>query len=116
MDGLDKLVSITEAARKKGCARTTIYRAIKDGRIKMQKVGGNPYVMLDESFQKLKLRQVEESTLKKVSGIEEKVTKLEESLKRAWEKIALLEKGKEKSGIGEKSENKIKERKEKVKR
>jgi len=105
----DNLLSITEAARRKECARTSIYRAIKDGRLKTSEVGGRQFVVVDEDFRILRLRQVEESLGKQVRMLQEQVGKLEEALKDVRAKVVALESGgKEKK---EKEEKKGKQEK-----
>jgi hypothetical protein len=115
----ENLVSITEAARRKECARTSIYRALKDGRLKTSVVGGRQFVVMDEDFRILKLRQVEESLGKQVRVLQEKVKRWEESLKEVREKVIALE-SRETKGFKEKEEKakgekKIKPKQEKRK-
>jgi excisionase family DNA binding protein len=44
------LVSISDAAREKDCSRTTLYRAIDDGRLNAVEVGDRQMLIRDEDF------------------------------------------------------------------
>ena len=46
----DDLLSISDAARKIGCSRTTLYRAIDDGRLTGVEVGGRRMIVKDEAW------------------------------------------------------------------
>jgi excisionase family DNA binding protein len=47
----DDLLSISDAAREIGCSRTTLYRAIDDGRLTGVEVGGRKMIMRDETWE-----------------------------------------------------------------
>ena len=44
----DDLISFTDAARKIGCSRSTLYRAVDDGRLNDIEVGGRRMLIKDE--------------------------------------------------------------------
>ena len=44
----DDLVTVAQAARELGCARLTIYRWIKAGKIVSIEVAGSPYILKTE--------------------------------------------------------------------
>lgn len=46
----DDLISFSEAAREIGCSRTTLYRAVDDGRLNDLEVGGRRMLVKDESW------------------------------------------------------------------
>jgi len=45
------LISISTAAEKKSCSRTTLYRAINDGRITAVEAAGRQMIVRDETFE-----------------------------------------------------------------
>jgi len=47
----DDLLSISDAAREIGCSRTTLYRAIGDGRLTGVEVGGRKMIVKDEAWE-----------------------------------------------------------------
>ena len=47
----DDLLSISDAAREIGCSRTTLYRAIDDGRLTGVEVGGRKMIVKDEAWE-----------------------------------------------------------------
>jgi len=47
----EKLITISDAADKFGCSRTTIYRALDDGRLNDAHVGDRRFVIQDEAFE-----------------------------------------------------------------
>lgn len=47
----DDLLSISDAAREIGCSRTTLYRAIGDGRLTGVEVGGRKMIVRDEAWE-----------------------------------------------------------------
>jgi excisionase family DNA binding protein len=47
----DDLISFTEAARKIGCSRATLYRAASDGRLNDMEVGGRQMLVKDEAWE-----------------------------------------------------------------
>jgi len=48
--GYDDLLSVTEAARAHGASRTTIYRAVEDGRLTGVEVGERTMIVADEKW------------------------------------------------------------------
>ncbi|PQJ33603.1 hypothetical protein BSZ35_02415 [Salinibacter sp. 10B] len=46
----DDLITISAAAEQKGCSRTTLYRAISDGRLNAVEVGGRRMLLQDKSY------------------------------------------------------------------
>lgn len=46
----ENLITISDAAEKVGCSRTTVYRALEDGRLHGVEVGGRQMVVRDEAF------------------------------------------------------------------
>jgi len=50
MPSVENLISITDAAEHFACSRTTLYRAIKDGRLNGVEVGGRTMLVKDEAF------------------------------------------------------------------
>jgi excisionase family DNA binding protein len=47
----DDLISFSDAARKIGCSRTTLYRAADDGRLNDVEVGGRRMIVKDEAWE-----------------------------------------------------------------
>lgn len=47
----DDLISFSDAARKIGCSRTTLYRAADDGRLNDVEVGGRRMLLKDETWE-----------------------------------------------------------------
>lgn len=47
----DDLISFSDAARKIGCSRTTLYRAADDGRLNDVEVGGRRMLLKDEAWE-----------------------------------------------------------------
>jgi len=47
----DDLLSISDAAREIGCSRTTLYRAIGDGRLTGVEVGGRKMIVRNEAWE-----------------------------------------------------------------
>jgi excisionase family DNA binding protein len=47
----EDLITISEAADKIGCSRTTIYRALDDGRLNGAEVGDRQMVVRDQAFE-----------------------------------------------------------------
>ncbi|WP_263835315.1 excisionase family DNA-binding protein [Salinibacter sp.] len=45
------LISFSDAARKIGCSRTTLYRAADDGRLNDVEVGGRRMLIKDEAWE-----------------------------------------------------------------
>jgi excisionase family DNA binding protein len=46
----DDLISFSDAAREIGCSRTTLYRAVGDGRLNDIEVGGRRMLLKDEAW------------------------------------------------------------------
>jgi len=46
----DSLVTVSDAAEANDCSRTTIYRALEDGRLTGVEVGGRQMVVRDGAF------------------------------------------------------------------
>jgi excisionase family DNA binding protein len=46
----ENLITISEAAEEVGCSRTTVYRALEDGRLHGVEVGDRQMVVRDEAF------------------------------------------------------------------
>jgi predicted site-specific integrase-resolvase len=44
------VISFSAAAERKGCARSTLYRAAKDGRLNTAEVGSVTMILRDESW------------------------------------------------------------------
>jgi excisionase family DNA binding protein len=51
MPSVEDLISITDAAEHFACSRTTLYRAIKDGRLNAVEVGGRTMLVKDDAWQ-----------------------------------------------------------------
>jgi len=47
----DDLISFSDAAREIGCSRTTLYRAVDDGRLNDIEVGGRRMLLKDEAWE-----------------------------------------------------------------
>jgi len=47
----DDLISFTDASRKIGCSRATLYRAAEDGRLNDVKVSGRQMLIKDEAWE-----------------------------------------------------------------
>lgn len=47
----DDLISFSDAAREIGCSRTTLYRAVDDGRLNDVEVGGRRLLVKDEAWE-----------------------------------------------------------------
>lgn len=47
---IDDVLSFSDAARKKGCSRTTLYRAARDGRLNAVDVGGRRMIVRDAAW------------------------------------------------------------------
>jgi len=47
---IDDVLSFSDAAREKGCSRTTLYRAVEDGRLNAVEVGGRRMLVQDEAW------------------------------------------------------------------
>jgi excisionase family DNA binding protein len=47
----DDLISFSDAAREIGCSRTTLYRAVDDGRLNDLEVGGRRLLVKDEAWE-----------------------------------------------------------------
>ena len=74
-------LTITDAARQKGCTRVTIYKWLKQGKIKKYEVAGKKFVVNDEDFVKAKSKAEEE--MSRVERLEERVEKIEKALEEA---------------------------------
>lgn len=48
---IDDVISFSAAAQKKGCSRTTLYRAVDDGRLNDVEVGGRRMLVRDEAWE-----------------------------------------------------------------
>ena len=48
---INVVISFSEAARKIGCSRTTLYRAVEDGRLSDVDVGDRRMLVKDEAFE-----------------------------------------------------------------
>jgi len=46
----DDVITFSDAARQIGCSRTTLYRAVDDGRLTAVEVGGRKMILKDESW------------------------------------------------------------------
>jgi excisionase family DNA binding protein len=47
----DNLISFSDAAREIDCSRTTLYRAVDDGRLNDVEVGGRRLLVKDEAWE-----------------------------------------------------------------
>ncbi len=47
----DDVITFSNAAREIGCSRTTLYRAVDDGRLRDIEVGGRRMILKDESWE-----------------------------------------------------------------
>ncbi len=90
-------MSVTEAAKLKGCTRVTIYKWIAQGKLNLYEVAGRRFVVRDEKFERAKSEREEE--MRRVARLEERMAKLEkgnEELRKMAEetlaKLAALEK------------------------
>lgn len=52
----DDLISFSDAAREIGCSRTTLYRAVDDGRLNDLEVGGRRMLVKDEAWEEFEPR------------------------------------------------------------
>jgi excisionase family DNA binding protein len=50
----EDLITVSDAAEAKGCSRTTIYRALNDGRLNGVEVGDRQVVVRDAAFKDFK--------------------------------------------------------------
>ena len=50
------VTTFSEAAEEKNCGRTTIWRAVKDGRLNTAKVGNRDMILRDETFRQFEPR------------------------------------------------------------
>jgi len=48
----DDVITFSDAAREIGCSRTTLYRAVDDGRLSAVEVGGRKMILKDEAWEK----------------------------------------------------------------
>ena len=85
----EKYITITEAARIKGCTRSTIYRLIHEGKINICEIGGRGFVVIDEKFQCAELRK----------DLRHKVNELEARLFAIENKVEVLQQGKGRSRV-----------------
>jgi len=46
----DDVITFSDAARQIGCSRTTLYRAVDDGRLTAVEVGGRKMILKDEAW------------------------------------------------------------------
>lgn len=46
----DDVITFSDAAREVGCSRTTLYRAVDDGRLMAVEVGGRKMILKDEAW------------------------------------------------------------------
>ncbi len=46
----DDVITFSDAAREIGCSRTTLYRAVDDGRLTAVEVGGRKMLLKDENW------------------------------------------------------------------
>ena len=46
----DDVITFSDAAREIGCSRTTLYRAVDDGRLTSVEVGGRKMILKDEAW------------------------------------------------------------------
>lgn len=46
----DDVITFSDAAREIGCSRTTLYRAVDDGRLTSVEVGGRMMILKDEAW------------------------------------------------------------------
>jgi excisionase family DNA binding protein len=47
----DDVVTFSDAAREIGCSRTTLYRAVDDGRLTAVEVGGRKMILKDDAWE-----------------------------------------------------------------
>lgn len=47
----DDIITFSDAAREIGCSRTTLYRAVDDGRLHDVEVGGRRMILKDEAWE-----------------------------------------------------------------
>ena len=47
----DDVITFSDAAREIGCSRTTLYRAVDDGRLNDVEVGGRRMILKDEAWE-----------------------------------------------------------------
>lgn len=47
----DDVITFSDAAREIGCSRTTLYRAVDDGRLQDVEVGGRKMILKDEAWE-----------------------------------------------------------------
>ncbi len=74
----EKYVTVTEAAKIKGCTRSTIYKLIHDGKINICEIDGCGFVVVDNKFQHAELRQ---DLRRKVNELEARLANIEKSLR-----------------------------------
>lgn len=51
MPDISEVISFSDAARQKGCSRTTLYRAVDDGRLNDVHVGDRRMLVKDEKWE-----------------------------------------------------------------
>ena len=73
----ERYITVTEAAKIKGCTRSTIYKFIHDGEINICEIGGRGFVVADEQFQRIELRQ---DLRRKVNALEAKLLAIESKI------------------------------------
>ena len=47
----DDVITFSDAAREIGCSRTTLYRAVDDGRLAAVEVGGRKMILKDDAWE-----------------------------------------------------------------
>lgn len=47
----DDVITFSNAARRLGCSRTTLYRAVRDGRLNAVEVGDRKMILKDEAWE-----------------------------------------------------------------
>lgn len=52
-----ELLSVSEAARRLSASRTTIYRAVKDGRLNAKHTGSGTVILADEKWEQFEPRK-----------------------------------------------------------
>ena len=82
-------LTITNAAKQKGCTRVTIYKWLKQGKIKKYEVAGKKFVVNDESFVQAKSKAEEE--MSRVERLEERVEKIEKALEEVLARLKSME-------------------------
>ena len=74
---MPELLTVTEAAREKGCNRRIIYRNIKRGKLNIEKTGNRYLVIKDAAYAALKINHYK---VHHFTDMDERIEKLEKRI------------------------------------